>query len=102
MSVVRMVSRLRTLTRVSILTCKFTVALSVIAALLGPVSAAHATTATYPKLSVTGPSRGNPVTGVDGVFATGSVNPTGSDAPKTLALFVNGHSSDSRECDVPA
>src|SRR3954451_7453637 len=98
MSVARTGSRV---TQVSTLTCKLTVALSVVAALLGPVSAANAT-ASYPKLTVTGPSRGNPVTGVDGVFATGSVDPAGSDAPKTLALFLNGHLSDSRECNVPA
>ena len=76
------------------------VPLSVVAALLTPV-AAHATT-TYPTLTVTGPSRGNPVTEVDGVFATGSVDPKGTDAPKTLALFLNGILSDSRACTVPA
>ena len=77
------------------------VPLSVVAALLAPVAAAHATI-TYPQLSVTGPSRGNPVTEVDGVFATGSVDPAGSDAPMTLALFLNGTLSDSRACNVPA
>ncbi|BEP14370.1 hypothetical protein acdb102_26810 [Acidothermaceae bacterium B102] len=76
------------------------VPLSVVAALLTPVADAHAVT--YPTLTVSGPSRGNPVTGVDGVFATGSVDPNGTDAPKTLALFVNGTLSDSRACAVPA
>jgi Bacterial Ig domain len=74
---------------------------TLLAALLAPATAANATTS-YPKVTVTAPSRGNPVTGLDGVFATGSVDPNGTDAPETLALYLNGTLTDSRACDASA
>jgi Bacterial Ig domain len=77
------------------------VPLAVVLGLLGPTAAARATT--YPTLTVTPPSRGTTVTGVDGVFATGSVDPAGSDAPNQLSLYLNGVLSDGpRSCPMTA
>ena len=66
------------------------VPLSVVAALLAPASAAQAVT-TYPYVHITSPAQGAVVKGINGVTATGAVDPGSSDSPVSMTLYLNGN-----------
>src|SRR5438067_13815444 len=60
-----------------------------------PVAAA----ATYPHVTINSPANGATVKGVVTVDATGSTDPSGTDAPSQLQLIVDGSAIGSYACD---